>query len=141
MERLTEKILDAEVTLDPIILNKAIILSNIYYDLNRADIRADAAAELDKLVVLLADNSNVRIELSSHTDSRAGDDFNQDLSQRRAQSPVDYIVSQGISRDRLVARGYGETQLINGCINDVPCTEEQHQENRRTEFKVIDIKK
>ena len=85
VERLTEKILDAEVTLDPIILNKAIILSNIYYDLNRADIRADAAAELDKLVVLLADNSNVRIELSSHTDSRAGDDFNQDLSQRRAQ--------------------------------------------------------
>lgn len=141
VERFTEKIFDAEVTLDPIILNKAIVLSNIYYDLNRADIRADAAVELDKLVVLLADNPNVRIELSSHTDARAGDDFNQELSQRRAQSAVDYIVSQGISRERLVARGYGETQLINGCTNDVICTEEEHQENRRTEFKVIDIEK
>lgn len=141
VERFTEKVFDAEVTLDPIILNKAIVVPNIYYDLNRAEIRSDAAIELDKLVILLADNPGVRIELSSHTDSRAGDDFNQDLSQRRAQSAVDYIVSQGISRERLVAKGYGETQLINGCTNDVQCTEEEHQQNRRTEFKVIDVEK
>lgn len=139
IERFTEKTFSTEVTLDPIILNKAILIPNIYYDLNRAEIRDDAAAQLDKLVLLLADNPNIRIELSSHTDARAEDDYNQDLSQRRAQSAVDYIVSQGISRDRLVAKGYGESQLINGCTNDriEECTEEEHQQNRRTEFKVI----
>jgi outer membrane protein OmpA-like peptidoglycan-associated protein len=141
VERFTEKVFDSEVVLDPIILNKSILVPNIYYDLNQANIRADAALELDKLVILLADNPNIRIELSSHTDSRAGDDFNQDLSQRRAQSAVDYIVSQGIPRSRLVAKGYGETQLINGCANDVACSEAEHQQNRRTEFKVIDIEK
>ena len=139
VERFTEKTFNTEVTLDPIILNKAIVIPNIYYDLNKSDIRSDAATQLDKLVVLLADNPGVSIELSSHTDSRSDDDYNQELSQRRAQSAVDYIVSQGISRSRLVAKGYGESQLLNGCSNDVPCTEDQHQENRRTEFKVIDI--
>jgi len=141
VERFTEKVFIAEVTLDPIILNKAIVIPNIYYDLDKDNIRPDAATQLDKLVVLLADNPNISIELSSHTDSRAEDDYNQDLSQRRAQSAVNYIVSQGISRSRLVAKGYGESQLLNGCVNDVPCTEDQHQENRRTEFKVISINK
>lgn len=141
VQRFTEKTFNSEVTLDPIIINKAILIPNIYYDLNRAEIRNDAATELDKLVLLLADNPNIQIELSSHTDSRAEDDYNQELSQRRAQSAVDYIVSQGISRNRLVAKGYGESELVNGCVNDVPCTEEQHQENRRTEFKVISVDK
>jgi len=141
VERYTEKVFDSEVTLDPIILNKAIVIPNIYYDLNKDNIRSDAAEQLDKLVLLLADNPTIRIELSSHTDSRSDDEYNQDLSQRRAQSAVDYIVSQGISRNRLVAKGYGEGILLNGCSNGVPCTEEQHQENRRTEFKVIEVEK
>ena len=117
-------------------MDKSIILENIYYDLDKADIRADAAKELDKLVQILKDNPSIRIELSSHTDDRASDSYNLNLSQRRAQSAVDYIVSQGISRDRLVAKGYGETQLI---IPNAQ-TEEEHQVNRRTEFKVIEIK-
>ena len=104
--------------------------------LDKADIRPDAALELDKLVKILKDNPSIRIELSSHTDSRSNDSYNLNLSQRRAQSAVDYIVSQGIAADRLVAKGYGETQLL---IKEAT-TEEEHQTNRRTEFKVIEIK-
>ena len=141
IERFTEKVFEEDVTLDPIVLDVAILLDNIYYDLNSAEIRSDAALELDKLVQVLIDNPEIKIELSSHTDARAEDDFNQALSQRRAQSAVDYIVSKGISASRLVAKGYGESQLINGCTNDriVECSEEEHQQNRRTEFKVIEI--
>jgi outer membrane protein OmpA-like peptidoglycan-associated protein len=122
--------------LDQLILEKAIVLENIYYDLDKAEIRPDAALELDKLVKILTDNPAIRIELSSHTDSRSSDAYNLDLSQRRAQSAVDYMVSKGIAADRLVAKGYGETQLI---IKDAK-TEEEHQTNRRTEFKVIEIR-
>jgi len=94
---------------------------------------------LDKLVAVLRDNPEITIELSSHTDSRASDDHNMDLSQRRAESAVEYIIDNGIDANRLIARGYGETRLINNCPNDVPCTEEQHQLNRRTEFKVTEF--
>lgn len=128
--------LDTTIFLDQLILEKVTVLENIYYDLAKADIRPDAALELDKLVKILKDNPNIRIELSSHTDSRSGDDYNLALSQVRAQSAVDYLVSQGIAADRLVAKGYGETQLR---IQNAQ-TEEEHQTNRRTEFKVIEIK-
>ena len=141
VDRFNEKIFTEDMVLDPIVLEKAIVVPNIYYDLDKAEIRSDAASELDKLVQLLRDNPNISIELSSHTDSRAPDEYNLNLSQRRAQAAVDYIASKGISKDRLIAKGYGETQLINGCTNDVECTEEQHQENRRTEFKVTEYKK
>ena len=110
-------------------------LDNIYYDLDKAEIRPDAALELDKLVKILKDNPGIRIELSSHTDARSSDEYNQDLSQRRAESAVEYIVSQGINASRLEAKGYGERQLI---IENAQ-TEEEHQINRRTEFKVIEI--
>lgn len=118
-------------------IGKAIKLDNIYYDLDRADIRQDAAVELDKLVKVLTDNPKIKIELSSHTDSRGSDSYNLDLSQRRAESAVAYIISKGIQAERIVAKGYGETQLVNRCANGVSCTTGQHQENRRTEFKVI----
>ena len=138
VERFTTKKFESSLTLDPIILEKTIVLQNIYYDLNKAEIRPDAAVELDKLVELLKDNPNIKIELSSHTDSRAEDAFNLDLSERRAQAAVRYLILKGISQNRLEAKGYGESQLINGCGNDSDCTEEQHQQNRRTEFKVIE---
>lgn len=112
------------------------LMENVFYDLDDDKIRPDAARELDKLVQFMKDNPAVSIELSSHTDSRAPDDYNLGLSQRRAQSAVDYLISKGIETSRMVAKGYGETQLVNGCTNDVECTEEQHQENRRTEFKI-----
>lgn len=136
IQDVTNVTLDTTIYLDQLILEKSIVLENIYYDLDKADIRPDAALELDKLVKILADNPSIRIELSSHTDARSSDAYNLDLSQRRAQSAVDYIVSKGIAADRLVAKGYGESQLI---IKNAQ-TEEEHQVNRRTEFKVIEIK-
>ena len=135
VQDITNITLDTTIVLEQLVLEKAIVLENIYYDLDKADIRPDAAIELDKLVKILQDNPNIRIELSSHTDDRASDAYNLDLSQRRAESAVEYLVSQGIERDRLVARGYGESQLI---IQNAT-TEEEHQRNRRTEFKVIEV--
>lgn len=134
----TDIVFDTTLVLDPILLNVDIELENIYYDLAKWDIREDAAEELDKLAELLKDNPEVKIELSSHTDARAGDDYNMDLSQKRATSAVEYLISQGIEDDRMVARGYGETKLLNECANGVDCSEEKHQRNRRTEFKVIE---
>ena len=127
------------ILLEPIIIGKAIEIENIYYDVNKADIRADAALELDKLVTFLLDNPSIRIELSSHTDSRGSDAYNLSLSQRRAQSAVNYIIQHGIDKKRIYAKGYGESQLLNECKNGVPCTAEQHQKNRRTEIKVVEI--
>lgn len=143
VERFTEKVFNEDMALEPIILEKAIVVPNIYYDLDKAEIRSDAATELDKLVQLLKDNPSISIELSSHTDARAPDEYNLNLSQRRAQAAVDYIASQGISRNRLIAKGYGETQLINGCTNERidECSEDEHQQNRRTEFKVTEYNK
>lgn len=136
IQDVTNITLDTTIVLDQLVLDRSIVLENIYYDLDKAEIRADAALELNKLVQILKDNPSIRIELSSHTDDRSSDAYNQDLSQRRAQSAVDYIVSQGIAEDRLVAKGYGESQLI---VKNAK-TEEEHQTNRRTEFKVIEIK-
>ena len=135
VQDITNVTLDTTIVLEQLVLEKAIVLENIYYDLDKADIRPDAAEELDKLVKILKDNPNIKIELSSHTDDRASDAYNQDLSQRRAESAVEYLISQGIEQDRMVARGYGESQLI------IPnaTTEEEHQRNRRTEFKVIEV--
>lgn len=111
-------------------------LQGIYYDVDKADIRPDAAKVLDSLIVILKTNPAITIELGSHTDSRAPEDYNLKLSQRRAQSCVDYLTQKGIAKDRLTAVGYGETKLVNDCTDGVECTEEQHQENRRTTFRV-----
>ena len=128
-----------KMELERIIVNKPIVLENIYYDLDKYDIRPDAAAGLDKLVAILNDNPGITIELSSHTDSRADDRYNLILSQRRAESAVNYIISHGISSSRISAKGYGEQQLINHCANGVACSEAEHQQNRRTEFKVVSM--
>jgi peptidoglycan-associated lipoprotein len=128
-----------KLELERIVINKPIVLDNIYYDLDKYNIRADAALELDKLVQVMNDNPAISIELSSHTDSRAEDKYNDVLSQRRAEAAVNYIISKGVSASRIRAKGYGEHQLINRCGNKVKCTEEEHQQNRRTEFKVLSI--
>lgn len=132
VEFITNVEFEKNLILDRIVVNKSIVLDNIYYDLDKADIRKDAALELDKLVVILEDNPNISIELSSHTDDRSSVEYNQDLSQRRAESAVSYILSKGIDQSRIRAKGYGESQLI---IQNAQ-TEEEHQINRRTEFKV-----
>jgi len=139
----TNKVFETKIVLDQIVMDKAIVLENIYYDLDEDYIRADAAVELDKLVTVLEDNPEIKIELSSHTDSRQTAAYNDDLSKRRAQSAVEYISSKGIDADRLIARGYGESQLLisDEEINKLPteeAREQAHQRNRRTEFKVIE---
>ncbi len=127
--------LDTKVIMDSIELNKAIVLENIYYDYNKTEIRADAAKELDKLVTILKQNRAIKIELSSHTDSRGSDDFNMKLSQGRAESAVAYIISKGIAKERITAKGYGETKLL----VSPELNEDDMQRNRRTEFKVTGI--
>jgi outer membrane protein OmpA-like peptidoglycan-associated protein/tetratricopeptide (TPR) repeat protein len=119
----------------------AIKIENIYYDLDKWFIRPDAAKELDKLVKVMLDNPTLEIELSSHTDCRATAKYNASLSSKRAESAVQYIASQGVDIKRMIAAGYGESRLVNKCACEgtvvVPCTDEQHQENRRTEFKIL----
>jgi len=117
--------------------DESIILNNIYYDLDKSDIRPDAAAELRKLAAVLKQRPNIRLELSSFTDSRAPSSYNMALSQRRALAAVNYLVRLGIDRRRLVPKGYGDTRLLNSCTKGEYCTEEQHQINRRTEVRII----
>ena len=112
-------------------------LEGIYYDYDKATIRSDAFANLDELVRLMNKFPNMEIELSSHTDCRGRDEYNEDLSQRRAQSAIDYLQQRGIDPKRLIAKGYGERQLVNRCDDGVKCSEEEHQLNRRTEFKIV----
>jgi len=130
--------LKVALLLEPVFeVGRTFELENIYYDFDKSDIRPDAAAVLDELVRTLRDNPTLKIGLSSHTDSRGSDAYNMALSQRRAQAAVDYLVSKGIARNRMVAQGYGETRLVNDCGNGVPCTREQHQANRRTEVTIL----
>jgi outer membrane protein OmpA-like peptidoglycan-associated protein len=130
-----------ELTFDKIIIDKPIVLRNIYYDFDKYNIRPDAALELNKLVVILLQNPSIEIELGSHTDSRGSDEYNQVLSQHRAESAVNYIVTQGIDPKRITAKGYGESVPVNRCTNGADCTEEEFQMNRRTEFKVTKMNK
>lgn len=129
--------LHKEIFLDTIVLNKPIRIDNIFYDFDKSNIRPDAAKELDKLVSAMKTNETIGVELSSYTDSRGRDVYNQWLSQKRANSAVQYIISRGIDKTRITGHGYGETKLLNRCANGVKCTEAMHQLNRRTEFKVV----
>ncbi len=112
-------------------------LDKIYYDYDKFNIKPRAAEELTRLIKLMNDFPDMTIELSSHTDSRGSDDYNLKLSQNRADAAVAYIIGKGISKNRIVAKGYGETKLVNECANGVDCSEAKHQENRRTEFKIV----
>lgn len=112
----------------------AIFLNPIYFDYGKSFIRPDASIELDKIVNILNDYPAMEIDVRSHTDSRSSDSFNMNLSNRRAQATIDYLVRKGINSNRLTGRGYGETQLVNRCANGVKCKDEEHQQNRRSEF-------
>jgi outer membrane protein OmpA-like peptidoglycan-associated protein/tetratricopeptide (TPR) repeat protein len=116
-------------------------LNPIYFDLDKSDIRPDAAMELDKIVAIMNENPNLKIELGSHTDCRASRSYNQRLSQRRAKSSAAYIKERITDPSRINGKGYGESQLVNdcGCEGNVvsDCTEEEHQANRRTEFRIV----
>ncbi|MCB9355022.1 MAG: OmpA family protein [Lewinellaceae bacterium] len=120
-------------------IDKRIQIQNIYYDFDKWDIRSDAAERLDNVVNLMRDNPGLSVELGSHTDSRGNDEYNMDLSHKRALSAVAYIISEGIDSARITAKGYGESQLVNRCRNGVPCSEAEHQLNRRTELRITGI--
>lgn len=128
---------EVEIVLDKIFINREIVLEDIYYDFDKWDIRADARPTLDKLARDLELNPRIRIQLASHTDCRGNDRYNEDLSQKRAQSAVDYLVSKGIAAERLAAKGFGESQPKADCLCN-RCTEEEHQLNRRTTFTILE---
>lgn len=112
-------------------------LSNIYYDYDDDKILPDAEPQLQLLADLLTQYADMVIELSSHTDARGNDQYNQALSQRRAESAKNWIVKKGIREERIKPVGYGESAILNQCVNGVECTDEEHRFNRRTEFKII----
>ncbi len=112
----------------------------IYYDLGSARLRESSKSIIDrKIYDVMKQKPNISVEIASHTDSRGDAASNQDLSQRRAQAVVDYLVAKGIERSRLVAKGYGETRLVNKCSDGVNCSDAEHQRNRRTEFRIIGV--
>ena len=115
-------------------ISKFIEINPIYFDFNKYNIRTDAAAELDKIVEIMNDYPGMEVELGSHTDSRGGDAYNIKLSDRRAKASAKYIKDKITNPERIKGKGYGETKLINKCKNGVRCSDEAHQENRRTEF-------
>ncbi|MBL7825072.1 MAG: OmpA family protein [Saprospiraceae bacterium] len=131
----------ANIELEKAKLDKRIQIQNIYYDYDKWDIRADASEQLDIVVQLMKDNPGLSVELGSHTDSRGNDQYNEELSQKRAQSAVAYIISEGVDSVRITAKGYGERALVNRCSNGVDCSEEDHQKNRRTELRITGIAK
>ncbi|HMQ48061.1 MAG TPA: OmpA family protein [Saprospiraceae bacterium] len=130
------QIFELEIVLEKIFVNQEIRLENIYYDFDRWEIRDDAKPTLDELVRNLKLNPAIQIQLSSHTDCRGSDRYNEDLSQRRAQSAVNYLIEKGIDPVRLSARGYGEGVPEASCLC-ARCSEEEHQQNRRTTFTIL----
>jgi outer membrane protein OmpA-like peptidoglycan-associated protein len=129
--------LNVELVLNKIFTNVEITLENIYYNFNKSDIRSDAESTLDSLTQLLLQNPQIDVQLSSHTDCRGDDEYNLILSQKRAESAVAYMTRKGVSNSRMIAKGYGVTALAINCNCD-DCTEEQHQINRRTTFKILE---
>jgi outer membrane protein OmpA-like peptidoglycan-associated protein/tetratricopeptide (TPR) repeat protein len=130
---------EKNIELKQLQVGNKIVLKNIFFDLDKATLRSESTAELNRLIKLMTDVPTLRIELGGHTDSRGSDTYNQQLSEKRAKAVVDFLTSKGIDAKRLEWAGYGETQLVNGCSNGVQCSDEQHQENRRTEFKVLSL--
>lgn len=118
-------------------LAKIFDISLIYFDLDKWNIRPDAAKDLQKIIEVMQQYPNMTVDIRSHTDSRQTHKYNLLLSDRRAKSTLEFMVKNGIDRKRLTAKGYGETQLVNGCSDGVPCSEEDHQKNRRSEFIIV----
>ncbi|WP_289058788.1 OmpA family protein [uncultured Flavobacterium sp.] len=115
-------------------LGKCFGIKMIYFDLDKSNIRTEAALDLEKILVVLNDYPTMKLDIRSHTDSRASHQYNEALSDRRAKSTIQWLVKNGIAPNRLTGKGYGENQLVNKCSDGVPCTEAEHQANRRSEF-------
>jgi outer membrane protein OmpA-like peptidoglycan-associated protein len=139
----TEVLLDWNdiLSLEPIIEKKTVFrFNNILFDYGKADLKDSSKVILDRLAEVLINNPKVKVELSAHTDSRGSDKANYTLSDKRAASCVLYLIEKGVPRENIVSRGYGETKPLNGCVNNVKCSEEEYAVNRRVEIKVLDMK-
>ena len=119
-------------------LAKVLNIPLIYFDYNKWNIRPDAEVELEKIFITLQEYSDIKLKIRAHSDSRGSVSYNLQLSERRAKATLDYLVSRGISSKRLSSEGLGESELLNHCTDDVPCSEEEHQRNRRSEFLIVD---
>ena len=128
--------LQTDLNLPNQFVSNKVNINTIYFDFDKFNIRTDAAKELDKVVQVMNEYPELRINAATYTDSRGKKSYNQKLSERRAKATVDYIVSKGIDISRLTFEGYGETNLVNDCSDGVKCNKEQHQENRRTDFTI-----
>lgn len=115
-------------------LGKCFNIKMIYFDLDKSNIRQEAAFDLEKILDVLNQNPTMKLDIRSHTDSRQTFKYNEALSDRRAKSTINWLIKNGVNANRLTGKGYGETQLVNKCADDVECTEEEHQLNRRSEF-------
>ncbi len=113
------------------------IIENILFEFNKAELLTQSKQTLDKVILAMNANKGFSIELSAHSDSKGGDAYNLKLSEERARSAKDYIISKGIDALRVSAKGYGETKLLNNCGNNVKCSDDEHAVNRRLEFKLI----
>ena len=111
-------------------------IDNIHFDFGHTNIRKDASVQLAKIVAFLEDNSSLKIIVKVHTDSRGDDKYNRELTEVQAKSIEQWLIKQGVASHRIIAKGYGATQLVNGCEKGVPCSEEEHQMNKRVEFIV-----
>ena len=112
-------------------------VENIKFELNKSDIKKESKIVLEKVIRLMKKYPDMEIEFGTHTDARGGDLYNLNLSVRRAEETVEYLISQGADFMKITGKGYGENHLVNNCSNDVKCTELEHSKNKRTEFVVI----
>ena len=127
-----------DLNLIPLIKDNQIVINPIFFDFDKWNIRTDAQYELENIVDVMRAHPNMVIKIEAHTDSRGSDRYNMKLSDRRAKSTQDYLLSRDIAPERIEsAIGYGETQLLNKCSNGVKCTEEEHQLNRRSYFYIL----
>jgi outer membrane protein OmpA-like peptidoglycan-associated protein len=132
-EEAAYKEVNKDILMKKIKVGSIIVLNNIFFDYGKYSLRAESTFELGRVFKIMTDNPTIKVEISGHTDSHGSDDFNQKLSENRSKSVVDYLIEKGISKDRLSYKGYGKTQPI--ATND---TEEGRQQNRRTEFKILE---
>jgi outer membrane protein OmpA-like peptidoglycan-associated protein/tetratricopeptide (TPR) repeat protein len=120
-------------------LGKCFGIRNIYFDFDKSNIRVEAAIDLEKILDVLNQYPKMKLDIRSHTDSRGSFKYNEALSERRAQATISWLIQNGVPKNRLTAKGYGESQLINKCADAVQCSEEDHQLNRRSEFIIMEL--
>jgi outer membrane protein OmpA-like peptidoglycan-associated protein len=117
--------------------DKEYLIENVNFNRNDWELTPSSQVELDRFIRFLKENPAIKVEIGSHTDSRESNQYNLLLSQRRAETIANYLTRKGVPKKRIVSKGYGETKLLNRCLNGVDCSDEEHAKNNRIEFKII----